>query len=35
MTVGLVRVAPGMHRGIDELLAEAGAAALAQQVRVA
>ena len=35
MTVGLARVAPGMHPGIDELLAEAGAAALAQQVRVA
>ncbi|HEY2896455.1 MAG TPA: diguanylate cyclase [Gemmatimonadaceae bacterium] len=35
MTVGLVRVAPGMHPGIDELLAEAGAAALAEQVRVA
>jgi two-component system cell cycle response regulator len=35
MTVGLVRVAPGMHPGIDELLAEAGAAAAAQQVRVA
>jgi two-component system, cell cycle response regulator len=35
MTVGLARVAPGMHAGIDELLAEAGAAALAEQVRVA
>lgn len=35
MTVGLVRVAPGMHAGIDALLAEAGAKALAQQVRVA
>src|SRR3569623_2387514 len=35
MTVGLARVAPGMHPGIDELLAEAGAAALAEQVRVA
>jgi two-component system, cell cycle response regulator len=35
MTVGLARVAPGMHSGIDELLAEAGAAALAEQVRVA
>jgi two-component system cell cycle response regulator len=35
MTVGLVRVAPGMHPGIDELLAEAGAAAAAEQVRVA
>lgn len=35
MTVGLVRVSPGMHSGIDALLAEAGAAALAQQVRVA
>jgi two-component system cell cycle response regulator len=35
MTVGVARVAPGMHPGIDELLAEAGAAALAEQVRVA
>ena len=35
MTVGLARVAPGMHPGIDELLAEASAAALAEQVRVA
>jgi len=35
MTVGLARVAPGMHPGIDEVLAEAGAAALAEQVRVA
>jgi two-component system, cell cycle response regulator len=35
MTVGLARVAPGMHPGIDELLAEAGAAAAAEQVRVA
>jgi len=35
MTVGLVRVSPGMHAGIDALLAEAGAKALAQQVRVA
>jgi two-component system cell cycle response regulator len=35
MTVGLARVAPGMHPGIDELLSEAGAAALAEQVRVA
>jgi len=34
MTVGLARVSPGMHPGIDELLAEAGAAALAEQVRV-
>ena len=35
MTVGLARVAPGMHPGIDGMLAEAGAAALAEQVRVA
>ena len=35
MTVGLVRVAPGMHPGIEELLAQAGAAAAAEQVRVA
>ncbi len=35
MTVGLVRVAPGMHPGIAELLAEAGAAAAAEQVKVA
>lgn len=35
MTVGLARVAPGMHPGIDDLLAQAGAAALAEQVRVA
>ncbi|MEP7086215.1 MAG: diguanylate cyclase [Gemmatimonadota bacterium] len=35
MTVGLVRVSPGMHSGIDELLAEAGAAAAAEQVKVA
>jgi two-component system, cell cycle response regulator len=35
MTVGLARVAPGMHPSIDELLAEAGAEALAEQVRVA
>lgn len=35
MTVGLVRVPPGAHAGIDALLAEAGAKALAQQVRVA
>jgi two-component system, cell cycle response regulator len=35
MTVGLVRVSPGMHADIDALLAEAGAKALAQQVRVA
>jgi two-component system cell cycle response regulator len=34
MTVGLARVAPGMHPGIDELLAQAGAAALAEQGRV-
>jgi two-component system cell cycle response regulator len=35
MTVGLARVAPGMHPSIDDLLAEAGAAAAAEQVRVA
>lgn len=35
MTVGLVHVAPGMHPGIAELLAEAGAAAAAEQVKVA
>jgi two-component system cell cycle response regulator len=35
MTVGLARVAPGMHPSIDELLAEAAAAAAAEQVRVA
>ncbi|MEP7065541.1 MAG: diguanylate cyclase [Gemmatimonadota bacterium] len=35
MTVGIAHVAPGMHPSIDELLAEAGAAALAEQVRVA
>jgi len=35
MTVGLVRVSPGMHAGIEALLAEAGAKALAQQVLVA
>jgi hypothetical protein len=35
MTVGLAHVAPGMHPSIDELLAQAGAAALAEQVRVA
>jgi two-component system cell cycle response regulator len=35
MTVGLARVSPGMHPSIDELLAEAGAAAAAEQVRVA
>ncbi len=35
MTVGLVRVAPGMHPDIDDLLAEAGAAAAAEQVKVA
>ena len=34
MTVGLARVAPGMHPGIDELLAEAAAAAAAEQVKV-
>jgi hypothetical protein len=34
MTVGLARVAPGMHPGIDELVAEASAAAAAEQVRV-
>jgi diguanylate cyclase (GGDEF)-like protein len=34
MSVGLARVAPGMHPGIDELVAEASAAAAAEQVRV-
>jgi two-component system cell cycle response regulator len=35
MTIGLARVAPATHPGIDELLAEAGAAAAAEQARVA
>jgi two-component system cell cycle response regulator len=35
MTIGLARVAPETHPGIDELLAEAGAAAAAEQARVA
>ena len=35
MTVGLARVVPGAQQGLDDLLSAAGAAAAAQQVKVA
>jgi hypothetical protein len=34
MSVGVVRVAPAMHPGVDDLLAQAAAAALAERQRI-